>query len=219
MNEKFCKRNDTLIEEYNCLKERHIDIPSSTFNPSSLTECPRKIIYHVRGEKKDLAKETKLHIIRKNNFKSKWIDIFSRLKSVKVLYKNTIASDCIYNLYGIADVIINIDGKIHVVKFYKVTNDIFKGIKTKGALKKHIVGISGYVWMLEVNSGILVYESEKGEVEILNVFVKKYIVNSIMKKCKQLLDFKMKGVIPDRPYETKGNECIKCEYCIKCWQQ
>ena len=121
-------------------------VPDSSFHPSQITECPRRIIYRSRGDKSNTG-ETLFNTIRMDLFKNKWTHILEKIKPIKVLHKDVIASDCNYNLYSKVDSVINIDGDIFAVKAFPVCMREFDEILSKGAMKKHVVEMVVYTWL------------------------------------------------------------------------
>lgn len=198
------------------LKNNSQFYPDSSFHPSQITECPRRIIYRVRGDLKDGT--SLFNSIDSEHFKNKWISILEKIKFVKVLHKDVIASDCNYNLYEKVDSVINIGGDIFAVNAISVNNDDMVKIIKNGAIKKHVVAMAVYVWLLEINGGFLIYENEKKDFYIFHIKPYKPIIDSVIDKCNKLCDFKLKGKIPNRPYETKAKECTcDCEFETLCW--
>lgn len=221
---KFVKIDDTssmfdsLIQKNN--QQRLYGYPSSVFDPSHITECPRRIIYRASG----CISENTSSYLSSYDFlfsKKKWIEYLSQCKNIKVIDKNVVAADCHYNVSGNADVIINMGGVVYVVKIQPVNANDFVQIKKKGAYKKHVVELITYIWLTELYDGLLLYENKNNN-EYITFHVKQYepIIKSIMKKCLGLMENKIMGVIPPRPYKCKdSSECILCEFRKQCWQE
>jgi len=218
---KFVCRDETsksMEELVSDLKSISPDFPiDSSFFPSQITECPRRIIYRVRGTTY-ISKESIFKCVKKESFKNKWISLLEKSKSIKVLHKDVIASDCNYNLYSKADCVINLKGDILAVKSIQVTKDEFNQVYKKGAMKKHVIEMVVYIWLLEVDSGLIIYESEEEDFYIFHIKPYKSIINSVIDKCTKLCDFKLKGQIPNRPYKLESKECEVCEYKSLCWK-
>lgn len=195
-----------------------ISVADSSFHPSRITQCPRRIIYRSRGEK-GVLKESRFILAKQDHLKFKWISLLDNLdNSIRVLHKNVDASDCNYNLHDKVDAIININGDIFAIKAIYVRKEEFNEILSRGALKKHVVEMIVDIWLLEVDGGCLIYESDDN----INVFhIKPYrpIIESVVKKCEMLCDYKIKGLIPNRPYKSVSKECSVCEYEALCWDK
>ena len=219
---KFVCRDEVskpLEESINDLRYCALPVTDSSFHPSQITECPRRLIYRVNGD------ADKMHIgdglyqsIQDETFKNKWITLLEKVKFVKVLHKNAIASDCNYNLFSKVDAVINIKGDIFAVKAIKTCGlDEMEEIRNKGAMKKHVIEMVLYIWLLEVDGGILIYDSDY-EHCMFHIKPYKPIVESVIEKCRKLCDFKLAGQIPNRPYKSKAKECSDCEYRCVCWE-
>lgn len=191
--------------------------PDSSFHPSQITECPRRLIYRSRGLK--TSGETILDLCNREFFKNKWISILEKSKSLKVLHKDVIASDCNYNLYSKVDAVVNISGDIFAIKAFSVISSDFEEIHNKGARKKDVIEMVIDIWLLEVNGGIIMYEAKEiCDFCVFHIKPYKPIIDSVTEKCMRLLDFKLKGQVPDRPYKTEAKECYNCEYLGSCWE-
>ena len=207
----------SIIKEEN--KEYFHKYPVSVFDPSRVTECPRRIIYRANGCVPENSASCPL--IRHELFtKKKWLEYFEKCKSIKIVDKNVVAADCHYNISGTVDAILNIKDCIYVIKIQPVNQEDFVQIHKKGAFKKHVVELIIYIWLTELRDGLLLYEN-KNDNDYIIFHVKQYepIIKSVIKKCLELMENKICGIIPLRPYKTKeSNECIACEFLRKCWE-
>lgn len=186
----------------------------SVFNTSEITECPRRIVYKSLEPNFSFPYTTPIYI------KKKWTDLLSKCKHLQQIDVCNIASDCNYNLWSTVDSFLNVDGTIVVLKVQPVSAKDFTKVQQEGAIKKHVVDLMIQVWMAEKEDGILVYENRESLDEYIALHVKPYrpIIESVKKKALQMLDHKVKGTIPKRPYENKSaNECGGCEFQTKCW--
>jgi len=218
---KFVCRDEVskpLEESINDLRYCSLPVPDSSFHPSQITECPRRLIYRVNGAADKIVGENIYQSIQDETFKNKWITLLEKVKFVKVLHKNAIASDCNYNLFSKVDAVINIKGDIFAVKAIHTCGlDEMEEIRNKGAMKKHVIEMVLYIWLLEVDGGILIYDSDYGHC-MFHIKPYKPIVESVIEKCRKLCDFKLAGQIPNRPYKSKAKECSDCEYRCICWE-
>jgi hypothetical protein len=193
--------------------------PTSSFDPSRVTDCPRRMIYRVNGNKQDFF-DTYMDSISVSMAKTRWLDFFDKCKFIRKVERNLTIADCHYNISGCIDATLKIDNIIYITKIQSVNDFDFSQIKSKGAFKKHVIEVVVYLWLAEKKDGLLFYEN-KNTHEHLTFHVSPYqsIIKSVTEKCTNLIDCKMKGIIPKRPYKTKdGNECSKCEYRKTCWE-
>lgn len=221
---KFVCRDEVskLMEEsVDSLRNYSLFSPDSSFHPSQITECPRRLIYRVNGTSAGMyVGNSPYESVEKESFKNKWLALLEKVKSVKILHKDAIASDCNYNLYSIVDAVINIKGDIFAVKAIQTYGDEMDEVRNKGAMKKHVIEMVLNIWLLEVDGGILIYDSKENYGHCM-FHIKPYkpIVESVTEKCKKLCNFKLMGQMPNRPYKSKAyKECIACEYRGLCWE-
>jgi len=217
----FVCKDDMLEDIVRKAKEGDLSTSiDSSFHPSHITECPRRLIYRSTGKDVDNGrKESVFAFCRGESFKHKWVSLLKKSKLIRVLYEDIVAADCNYNLYSQVDAVINIKGSIFAVKSYLVNDEMFHRIQKEGAIKKHVIEVIIYIWLLEVDGGCLIYESENQDVCTFRVEPYQPIINSVAKKCMELCDFKLKGKIPNRPYKSESKECNECEYCNFCWEK
>ena len=190
----------------------------SVFDPSHLTECPRRIIYRAQGCNPESF--SYLNTMGELFARKKWLEYLGKCKSIKVVDKNIVAADCHYNISGNVDAVLNIGDCNYVAKIQPVNNSDFKQIEEKGAIKKHVVELIVYMWLTELRDGLLLYENQN-TYKYTVFHVKPYapVIKSVIKKCSGLMESKIQGVIPVRPYKTKdANECKVCEFSKKCWR-
>jgi hypothetical protein len=201
-------------------ERRSWNYPTSVFDPSHITECPRRMIYRANG----CTPETNVSYLIANNeihLKKKWTEYLSKCRSVRVIGKNVVTADCHYNISGNIDAILNIGERNYVTQIQLVQDEEFKQIRKKGAFKKHVVEMIVYIWLTELRDGLLLYENkDSNEYTVFHVKIYEPVIKSVIKKCLGLMENKIQGTIPSRPYKTKdSNECIVCEYSKKCWEK
>jgi len=186
---------------------------SSTFNPKNITECPRRIIYRSTAVKPNKPKTNRDEIDL-----SRFMLVGT---SMKILNSGLFVSDCNYNLVGKLDYVIQICEESVATKIYVVDDETFRSILKKGAIRKNVVEVMVYMWLVELNNGLMVYVN-KNTNKITSFHIKPYkpIIKSVITKCKNLLEHEFKGTVPDKPYKTRmSNECRQCEFEIECWEK
>ena len=206
---------DSLIQKENDSKLSIF--PSCVFHPSHLTECHRRIIYRANGCKHNL--NSYLVTIDDNFTIKKWVEYFSKCKSIKMVGSNVVVADGHYNISGNVDTILNINDCNYVIKIQPVCEDNFEQINTKGAIKKHVVELIVYMWLTELKDGILLYENKNTNKYVV-FHIKPYdpIIKAVLKKCLALMENKIQGILPERPYKVvDANECKLCEFSKQCW--
>jgi hypothetical protein len=220
---KFVKQDeissllDSIIKKEN--KDYRYEYPVSVFDPSHVTECPRRMIYRANG----CMTENSISYpsIYNDLFaKKKWMEYFSKCKPIKIVDKNIVAADCHYNVSGNVDAILNMGDCLYVAKIQPVGQEDFSQINKKGAFKKHVVEVIVYIWLTELRDGLLLYENKNNnDYTIFHVKLYEPIIKSVTKKCLELMENKIQGIIPARPYKTKeSNECMSCEFLKRCWE-
>lgn len=216
--DEVCSLFTTLIQEES--KKRSWEYPLSIFDPSHLTECPRRIIYRANGNPPE--KPISYLVFHSEIFtKKKWIEFLSKFQSVHISGKNIVAADCHYNISGNVDAVLNIRDVNYVTKIQPVCNSNFSQIKKEGASKRHVVELIVYIWLTELNDGLLLYENQdSNEYMIFHIKFYEPVIKSVTKKCLELIENKIQGVIPSRPYKTRDSvECSECEFTNRCWQE
>jgi len=217
----FVKRDD-ISETFDANLKNHFNklsvTFSTTFNPSHITECPRRIIYRCNGVKPEFS-ITQREADAEKDLLLKLAIVFRSCKGIKFHNDNLLVSDCNYNIVGNLDFVIGIKETLLATKIYSVENEMFQKIQEKGAIKKDVIEVMVYMWLIELNDGLIVYEN-RSSLDHISFHIKPYkpIIKSVIKKCRKLVEHEMNGTIPDRPYKTKENsECCRCEYEVKCW--
>ena len=223
LNYRFVQRDEISKSLESLINQNNIDksifYPTTNFDPSRITECPRRIIYRVNGISSSINYRSYLEIMDQIFSKQKWMEIFSKSKGIKIVEKNVVSADCHYNISGNIDAILNMGGKLYVIKIQRIDAEQFSQIESKGAFKKHVIEIIIYLWLTEVYDGILLYDN-LNQYRVFHIKYYSPIIQSITSKCLSLMDYKMKGEIPDRPYKNeKSSECVKCEFCQTCWKE
>lgn len=214
--DEFSSLLESLIQKEN---DKHsIAYPVSVFDPAHLTECPRRIIYRANG----CVPETSLpylNIVNELFNRKKWLEYLSKCKSIKIIDKNLVTADCHYNISGNADAILSMDGNNYVIKIQAVSDDEFNQINKKGAFKRHVIELMVYMWLTELQDGLLLYENQNtNKYTVFHIKPYDPIIKSVTKKCTDLMEDKIQGNIPNRPYKTKdSSECGLCEFSKQCW--
>jgi hypothetical protein len=153
--------------------------------------------------------------------KKKWLEFLNKFSDLRIIDRNVTVADCHYNVSGNIDIILNIGGKIFITKIQPVNHDDFAQVKEKGAFKKHVIEMIVYMWLSETNDGLLLYDNQN--TNCYRIFhIKGYspVIKSVMKKCLELLEYKIQGRIPNRPYKSTGvEECNLCEFKKECWRE
>jgi CRISPR/Cas system-associated exonuclease Cas4 (RecB family) len=194
----------------------NLPILNSSFDPSELTQCPRRLLYKVNGEYEGCLKGED----RKRNFTvSKWLDAIKKCRKMRLMKERACVSDCNYNIVGYLDAVVEVSDRLAAVKVQGVSHSDFKDIQRKGAKRKQVVEVMAYIWMTEINDGLLIYEDETNdEFTVFHIVHYEPIVQSIQRKCLTMLKYQQEGRLPSRPYKTNdGGECKSCEFNRSCW--
>ena len=206
----------TIIDKENRRKSR--SSINSTFNPACLTECPRRIMYRCSGV--DHSSPTSyLDIQTSIAAKKKWSNILDNCKELKVLEENVVAADYEFNITGNVDIVLRMDEEIYETQIKSIDSETFSRVQQKGALKKDVVETLVYIWLTEIENGLLIYDNKNdGGFLLFHVTPYQPIIKSVKAKCEKLTMQKVEGGLPERPYESgTSNECKVCEFLSMCW--
>lgn len=204
-----------IIEEN---KRRNFDFSREVFNTSCLTECDRRILYKSRGE----ILETLLDFSKidaQEATKNKWNSFFSKSIKISLIDKDVVVADCNYNLKGKIDGVLKIGNANFAVMVKALSNNDFINAE-KRAFRKDVIETMVNMWILEINDGIVIYENkDTNKFSLYHILPFVQLIEACKKKCLSMLNFKMKGEFPDRPYKNNDSkECLICEFKTKCWK-
>ena len=220
IQDKFMKLDDfsrSIGNSISKLSDQKIEILNSSFDPFSITECPRRLIYKTGGRYED--NRSYLDICIQESIQKKWVDFFNYTKNIGLEDFNVIVNDHNFNLLGKIDILVNINGASIPVKIKALSDTDFVKIQTGGGFKKDVTELIICTWMAEKKDGLLIYENINNQQYIIfHVETYKPIIDSIKTKCVGLLDHKINGTIPNQPYKKDDSEeCKKCEFFKMCW--
>jgi len=135
---------------------------------------------------------------------------------LSLIKKNTIAFDKNYKITGETDAVIEMQDSILPVLIKKASGNDYKTVVKQGAFSKDVIELVIYTWLLELKSGILIYDTGN---DFHTFHVKKYqpIIESVKKKCLNLIQFQYTNNLPERSYEVRSKECQECEFEKQCW--
>ena len=219
---KFSKRDEQseLFETSVAIDNdrRSVPVVNGTFDPICLTECPRRIMYRTLGIshnaiKSDMRRRADTATI------NKWLGVFKDSFKINFIDQDLPLADSKFNITGKLHAMIKIDNTLFATQIKSVSCEDFTNIKQQGALKKDVVEMIVYLWMLEVTDGLIVYDNNNNG-DYLAFHIEPYnpIINSVRKKCERMMQAKMNGGLVERPYEDgSSSECKTCEFLDKCW--
>ncbi len=194
---------------------------SDSFNSGTITECPRRLVYRTTGAENKISTELFFEEEARIYSRKKWQEFLSKCSEIKVIEKDFQVSDCNYNVTSIIDIIANINGRLYVTKIEPLDDSDYQRVQTKGAFKKHVIEVAVNMWLAEIDSGLLLYENKNNN-KIVVFHIESYlpIINSTKEKCSMMLDCKINGKLPEKPYKERNtNECNACEFADKCWDK
>jgi hypothetical protein len=220
-NNKFAYRDQTVKEIESLVQVESYRLSNKytneTFTPEHITECPRRIVYRSLGQISELP-SSYLTFSHADKLQDKWVEFLRRCKSVQVIDSKAVVSDWERNLSGIVDIVIKYDDIIYGIQVQGVTPVEFDKIRINGAMKKHVITTMAKLWMIEKQDGLLIYDNQIGDFCMFRVVCSEPILHSVAKKCQTLLQHKLRGDLPGRPYKDKSaKECTQCEYAKACW--
>ena len=222
MQNKFAKK-DALTERVEDgikkEKKRRDSVKNiELFHPSQLTECTRKSIYRVYGEPYELDVFEAEH---QKYAKQKWLDFFETSRIAKLIDTDIDAADTTYNLASRVDGILRIGELTFVILIKSLSTEEFQRIKEQEIHRRDIVELILDMWLVEVHHGLLLYEDRTtNEITTFHILPYPSIINAACRKCRELYDNKIKGIIPERPYDSPDSkECLTCNFKETCWNR
>lgn len=202
------------------IKSRNFKFNNEVFYSCSITECERRIIYRANGVKSETAPSV-MEAYSQQAVKNKWITFFSDSKKLKLIEKNLTVADCSVNLIGKVDGVLKLGDLLMIFMVHGLSSEEYNIICERGARRKQIAEIMINMWLAEIPHGIIIYENKNNN-EFCFYHVEPYepIIESVRKKCLNMINFKMLGIIPTQPYKNKeSKECNMCEFVNTCWKQ
>jgi len=215
-------RKDEQSKSFESIIDREIERKSTTpidgsFDPSRITECSRRLSYRAAGVASSFS-DSYLNDQTDEAIKTKWISILEICPSVKVMEAHLVVADSKFNITGNIDAVIELDD-IYVTLIKPVSDCDFGNVVENGAFKKDVIEAVLYLWLSEIKNGMLIYDNKNnGGHLVFHVEPYAPIINSVKAKCSDLVQHKLMGQLPKRPYKNKNSkECSICEFRDKCW--
>ena len=192
---------------------------SSIISPDNITECPRRMYYRVKATE-NTKENSFLEMVREHFIAERWAYYFSKCKKFILVDKKIHVSHSEYNIGGTIDAYVEFDDCRYMVKVKPLSEDEFQTIKEKGPKRRHVIEAIIYLWLSEVEDGLLIYENNNSQDYIIYTFESyEPILRSVKDKCKSLIRSQISGVIPPRIIGSNAKkECKVCEYngvCLK----
>ena len=189
----------------------------TVFNPSQITQCPRRMFYRTRGIEHK-CDNSFLEEISLKSLADKWIYRFKKCNSIKLIDEHILVAHAQYNLNGTVDAYVEFINEMYMVKV-KPAN--INEIKDKGAKRKDVVEVVTYLWMAELQDALLIYDDMAGRgYEIFHVEPYAPIINTVKNKCSNLIQSQLSGVEPPRlkgvTVSSEVEECYNCEHSYTC---
>jgi CRISPR/Cas system-associated exonuclease Cas4 (RecB family) len=124
-----------------------------------------------------------------------------------------------YMFQGHVDGIFKLSKKFFVVDYKSMFSFQFK--KLSEPIQKHIIQIMIYIWLLDLESGFLLYENKDDQkIKMFEVSRNEKLIQSIKSRAKKLIGILDQGSVPKRPYPNKNDKhCKKCAFRKMCWQK
>jgi len=117
---------------------------------------------------------------------------------------------------GHVDCIFKMSKQFHVVDFKTMNSRMFGQLK--GPLEKHVIQITIYLWILDIQTGFLLYENKDTQkIKIYEVEKNSELVNKIKSRAKSLKRILEKKKLPKRPFEKSSKQCKRCPFKKVCW--
>jgi len=211
------------------IETREISMHTSktVFDPSTITQCPRRLVYrHDSTESERIGSPYLEHMAKSKNI-TKWLDFLDKCAKIKVLDSYVLVADTVCNLTGWLDGVLEIEldnGYKHIVaiKTHEVVSNVFSCLfPPEGdsyVLKNDVIELNVSMWMAGLIKGILLYsDSKQGRYSISELDLNQTIIDRVEKKCSILNQYCLRGQLPSKPYLEISAECEACEFKTKCW--
>lgn len=208
-----------VTHEKNENKRRNSAFNVEVFSPERSTECERKLLYEIYGNKisEGYVSESL------NTLRHKWASLMMRMPNVILHGVDVEFADVKYNLSGKVDMVLEFENRslkaIGTVR--EIDAEMMAKIRQKGPIRKDVVTDNLYMWMSEIPHAIMIYEdSQNKEIEVFHALPYNAIIATAREKFGRIAEHKIRGTLIDKPYENaETRECQSCEYRTECWKE
>jgi CRISPR/Cas system-associated exonuclease Cas4 (RecB family) len=119
---------------------------------------------------------------------------------------------------GHVDCIFQLSKDFHVVDFKSMNSRLFSQLKEP--LEKHVIQITIYLWILDFESGFLLYENKDTQkIKLYEIERNDELVKKIKNRAKGLRAILESKKLPKRPFEKTSKQCKSCEFKTICWKK
>ena len=200
------------------IKRRNFAKYNELVTSCNITECDRRLLYRSMGTKPETHGDT-MEILSREAAKTKWLDFFEKSIKVDLKDRKLVVADEDYDINGCADGVIKIGDLLAALLIKPVPEETFKEL-SMGALRKDVIELMSYIWLLELQHGILIYENKNND-DFCVYHVTKYqpMIDAIKAKGKKIMSLRLHGMMVERPYKKREKECLVCEFNGKCWKE
>lgn len=199
-------------------KRRNFPFNVEVFSPERSTECGRKILYEIYGGDSYIEPTGESQRMAKD----RWISLLSRMPDVTVHGVDVEFSELKYNLSGKVDMVLEFENRSlkAICNVREVSEELMSKIKEKGPTKRDTTTDMVYMWISEIPTALMIYESAKNkEIEVFRIVPYNPIIKEVLSKVRDMSEKKIYGTLVERPYKTSdNNECKSCPYNKKCWE-
>jgi len=123
-----------------------------------------------------------------------------------------------YMMRGHVDAILKIAGDMVVADYKSMHSNQFTRLSEP--LDKHIIQIEIYLWLLGLNSGILLYENKDNQkIKMFEVVYNQTLIDKILRRASSLIEIIKSKKLPKRPFERDSSQCKACEFVTTCWKK
>jgi CRISPR/Cas system-associated exonuclease Cas4 (RecB family) len=134
----------------------------------------------------------------------------------KYIYNEVTVANKEYWLKGHVDGIFKMSGKLFVIDYKSMNSRMFS--KLAAPLDKHVLQISIYLYLLDIDSGFLLYENKDTQRnKIYEINRNKNFEEKILSRAEKLIAILEAGKIPSRPFDKDSSQCKKCQFKKVCW--
>jgi CRISPR/Cas system-associated exonuclease Cas4 (RecB family) len=124
-----------------------------------------------------------------------------------------------YKFSGHVDGIFELSKEFFVVDYKSMFSFQFK--KLAEPLQKHVIQLSIYIWLLDLDAGFLLYECKDDQkIKMFEVARNEQLIQSIKDRASRLIEIMDEGKLPKRPYASKTDKhCKRCPFRKTCWKK
>lgn len=122
-----------------------------------------------------------------------------------------------HRMRGHIDGVLKMSGDFCVIDYKSMHANQFSRLREP--LDKHIIQIEIYLWLLDLKSGLLLYENKDSQrIKLFEVHYNQKLIAKILNRLEKLEKIVDNQQLPKRPFEKDSSKCKACEFRTTCWK-